>query len=389
MTETIPVNPAILRWARETSGLSVQAVARKLNQKKVTAETVTSWEMGDGSPSYVQLERLAYQIFKRPMALFFFPEPPVEQTPKQAFRTLPEQEIKRIPSRVRYLIRQAKSMQLNLDELYDGINPAQKQIIHDVRFTPDIPTPVLVESVRRYLGVELAYQKAWKSEEEAFAAWRNAIEDSGIFVFKEAFKDDAFSGFCLFDERFPLIYVNNSKPMTRQIFTLFHELAHLLSGTGGVDTPLEDYIDFLQGEDKRVEVLCNGFAGSFLVPDADFDETAGRLSVDDSTIEKLAGWYCVSREVILRKFYDRNVVDQRFYEAKVKQWAAEGKGKTGKGGDYYRTKGVYLGERYLSVVFSRLYQNRISLAQLAEYLGVKVKNVPGMEALVFRKGLPV
>ena len=59
----------------------------------------------------------------------------------------------------------------------------------------------------------------------------------------------------------------------------------------------------------------------------------------------------------------------------------------GKGGDYYRTQGAYLGERYLGTVFSRYYQNRISLEQLADYLGVKVKNIPGMENLLFPKGM--
>ena len=387
MTQPFPVSPTVLRWARETAGLSLEVAARKLHQKNVTAETLYSWESGAASPSYTQLEKLAYQVYKRPLALFFFPEPPMEQTPKQAFRTLPEQEIKRLPSRLRYLIRQARSMQLNIDELYDGINPAQKQIIHELKFTAEVSIHLMVTTVRKYLNVDLPTQLVWKGEEVAFNAWRNALEDCGIFVFKEAFKDDAFSGFCLYDDRFPLIYVNNSKPMTRQIFTLFHELAHLLSGTGGIDTPLEDYIDFLQGDDKRIEVLCNGFAGAFLVPDSDFDQMISAVSINDVTIGDLADRYCVSREVILRKLYDRNLVSQRFYEDKVEYWRVEAKGKTGKGGDYYRTKGVYLGERYLELVFSRLYQKRISLQQLADYLGVKVKNVPGMEALLFRKGV--
>ncbi|KKL56723.1 hypothetical protein LCGC14_2242570, partial [marine sediment metagenome] len=38
-------------------------------------------------------ERLAYEIYKRPLALFFFPEPPEEETPKESFRTLPQEEI--------------------------------------------------------------------------------------------------------------------------------------------------------------------------------------------------------------------------------------------------------------------------------------------------------
>lgn len=387
MTQPMPVNPAILQWARETAGLSIEEVVRKLNRKSIAAETVDAWERGKGFPTYIQLETLAYKIYKRPLALFFFPEPPLEETPQQAFRTLPEQEIQRMSPRLRYLLRQAKSMQLNLDELYEGINPAQKQIVRDLKFAPDVTISEMVTTVRKYLNVELNVQVQWKSAEEAFHAWRKAFEDCGVFVFKEAFKDDAFSGFCFYDDRFPLIYVNNSKPDNRQVFTLFHELPHLLLGTGGVDMPIEDYIEFLQGDNKRIEVLCNSFAGTFLVPDDDFDRQLTNLSIDDITIKDLADRYSVSREVILRKLYDRNLVTQQFYEQTVEQWRKKTKDRTGQGGDYYRTKGVYLGERYIELVFSRLYQNRISIEQLSDYLGVKVKSVPGMEALLFHKGV--
>ncbi|MDI6752344.1 MAG: ImmA/IrrE family metallo-endopeptidase [bacterium] len=388
MSQTIPVNPAVLRWARKTAGLSIEEVVLELKRKSITTDTVINWEIGNGSPNYPQLETLSYKIYKRPLAIFFFPEPPVEETPKQAFRTLPEQEIQRMSSRIRYLLRQAKSMQLNLVELFEGVNPAEHQIVRDLKFAPSVSISKIITDIRKYLNVELTTQIQWKNAEDAFKAWRNALEKCGVFVFKEVFKDNSYSGFCLYDEQFPLIYVNNSKPNTRQIFTLFHELCHLLSGTGGVDKPIEGYIDFLHGNDKRIEVLCNDFAGAFLVPDDDFDRQIALLSINDATIENLANRYCVSREVILRKFYDKNLVNQQFYKQKVEEWRKK-KGKTGNGGDYYLNKRVYLGERYIELVFSRLYQNRISIKQLADYLGVKAKNVPGMEALLFQKGVTV
>ena len=387
MSDLIPVNADALRWARETAGFSIHGVVKKFNRKRVTVETIKAWESGDESPTYAQLERLAYEIYKRPLALFFFPAPPSEETPKQAFRTLPEQEIQRMSPRLRYLLRQARSMQLNLAELYDGVSPIESQIVRDLKFTKDASISEMVISVRKFLKIELSEQLEWKSSEEAFGAWRNALEDSGVFVFKDAFRESAFSGFCLFDDQFPLIYVNNSNPASRQIFTLFHELAHLLSGIGGVDKPIEYYIDFLQGDDKRIEVLCNRFTGAFLVPDDDFDRRLTTNSIDDATIVNLSNKYWVSREVILRKLYDRNRITQQVYEEKVEKWRKETKGRTGKGGNYYSNKGVYLGERYLDLVFRRLYQNRISKEQLADYLGIKVKSVPGMEALLFRKGL--
>lgn len=381
-----PINPAVLQWARTTAGLSIEEVVQKLKRKKITAETVVAWETGEAVPDYVQLERLAYEVYKRPLAIFFFPQPPAEETPQQAFRTLPDSEIQRLSPRLRYLLRQAQAMQINLGELYGGVNPAERQIARDLRFALDAPVAELARDVRQFLGVDLREQLEWRSSETAFKEWRNALENSGVFIFKDAFKDEAISGFCLHDSRFPITYVNNSRAATHQVFTLFHELSHLLSGTGGIDTPDDAYIRALDGRNKQIEILCNRFAAAFLVPDDDFDSRVAQMPITEASISALANQYSVSREVILRRLRDKQLVSSEDYEQMVEQWQSSGSGARGEGGDYYRTKGAYLGERYLELAFSLFYQNKISVEQLADYLGVKTSNVPGMEALLFPKG---
>ena len=396
MSDAIPVNPDILKWARETAGLDVDDVALKMNRKRITAETVQAWERGDASPSYAQLEILAYGIYNRPLALFFFPEPPEEEGINQSFRTLPEYELERIPSRIRSLLRKTRVLQLNLAELYEGVNPAKSNILRDLHFAPSVAAKDMAEEVRAYLGIPLPQQQEWGQPDTGLRQWREAFEEHGVFVFKDSFKppsekrgkssDGAFSGFCLYDAEFPVIYVNNNKAKARQIFTLFHELAHLLMQTGGVDTRQDDYIEHLSGDARRIEVLCNKFAGEFLVPSGDFAARTARISVDDRSISDLANLYCVSREVILRKLLDRGRVSQKEYEARAEQWLKEMDASGGTGGNYYSTKGTYLSERYLGTAFNRYYQKRISAEQLADYLGVKVKNIPGMENLLFSRG---
>jgi len=147
---------------------------------------------------------------------------------KQSFRTLPEYEIENMPAKIRLLLRRAQAFQINLYELYDGINPASRKITKDLSFDLSVSMAEMGEQVRDYLSVTLDEQASYGGPEDAFKQWRKKLEDSGVFIFKDAFKEDDFSGFCLYDERFPVIYVNNSKSFTRQIFTLFHELAHLL-----------------------------------------------------------------------------------------------------------------------------------------------------------------
>lgn len=380
------INPLVLKWARETAGFSIDQVVHKLSRKRITAETIAAWESGESVPDYVQLERLAYEIYKRPLAIFFFPAPPVEETPREAFRTLPNSEVEDLPQRMLFLIRQAKSMQVNLEELYEGTNPAGRQLLRDLPFSVSTPVAELTKSVRQFLKIKLKTQLQWKNDEQAFRAWRSAIEEHGIFVFKDAFKSEAISGFCLYDKRFPIIYINNSRPITHQIFTLFHELAHLLSGTGGIDAPIERYIHQLRGRNKQIEILCSQFAGIFLVPDDDFDERITKLSIDEDGIKELASNYKVSREVILRRLLDKKLVTSDYYGQMVAKWRNIKSKKKG-GGDYYLTKRVYLGERYLELVFSHFYQRKISIDQVAGYLGVRVNNVPGVEGLLVPKDM--
>ena len=208
----------------------------------------------------------------------------------------------------------------------------------------------MAEAVREYLGITLDQQMAWTSIDKALENWRSRFHDVGVFVFKDAFSEDGYSGFCLYDSEFPVIYVNNSTAKSRQIFTLFHELAHLLFHTSGVDRFRDDYIDRLSGDAKQIEVLCNRFAARFLVPSETFDKEFDGLEASRETANQLSKRFCVSREVIYRIFLDRRLIDQEEYEKGANSFAEHQRGG-GVGGDYYHNQMTYLGSRYIGVGF--------------------------------------
>jgi len=382
MSKQIPVNPDMLRWARETGGFDINDVVVKLKRKKITSETVASWEKGAASPTYVQLERLAYEIYKRPLALFFFPETPEEETPKESFRTLPQEEINLLEPRLLYLVRQAKVMQENLRELFDGVNPAKKQVCSDITIHSSDNISNVAKAVREYLGIRLNQQYVLTTNEKALKYWRDVLERHGVFIFKDAFKDDECSGFCLYDNVFPIIYINNSQAKIRQIFTLFHELAHLLFKTGGIDLRHNDFVQRMKGPNKSIEVFCNKFAGEFLVPTEDIKPRIHNQTIDDNLLTRLARKYSVSREVILRKCLDLNHITSTFYEAKVNEWREETRGSSGSSGNSYYNKGAYLGSYYIETAFGKYYQGDISKTQLADYLGMKEAHVSTFEGYV-------
>ncbi|MGZ9081829.1 MAG: helix-turn-helix domain-containing protein [Rhodoplanes sp.] len=342
---------------------------------------IQDWESGNSSPTYPQLEALA-EILKVPIAVFFFPEPPDIPSISKTFRTLPDVEFEQIPSQIQLLLRKAKALQLNLIELTGGRALSDRLITRDLPFNAETDLVVAAEQVRDFLGISLSMQQAWGDDESALKEWRRVLLSSGVYVFKDAFRNTEYSGFCLYDDVVPIIYVNNSSAKTRQIFTLFHELAHLLYRTSGIDTLHDEYVDHLQNDARKIEVFCNRFAAEFLVPERVFIEELIGQRPTEATAERLAAQFHVSREVIFRRFLDRGLIDEAIYSKAAARWAKQMKGD--KGGNYYWTKLSYLGRDYVALALSEYRRNRISESQLAEYLDTKPRNLAGIEGYFSR-----
>ena len=346
----IPITPSMVTWARKRAGYSIEAAATQF--KKIAA-----WEAEDENvfPTYPQLEEMAKK-FKVPVAAFFFPEPPDLPPISETFRTLPDAQFEEIEPRVRLLLRKAKALQISLAELNGGRNPAERLITRDLQFASDVAVDEMATVVRDYLGVSIAQQCEWADPDTAVENWRGTLSDAGVFVFKDQFRADRYSGFCLYDDEFPIIYVNNTTAKQRQIFTLFHELAHLLFHTSGIDTNADDYLPFLAGEARRIEIICNRFAGHFLVPNDAFQEAVAGKNISEATARELAAHFNVSWLVIYRKFHDRDWISNQEYTQALGRQGDEWEGVTG--GNYYNNQLAYLGRKYIGMALREYYQDR-------------------------------
>ena len=212
--------------------------------------------------------------------------------------------------------------------------------------------------------------------------WREAFEKIGISVFKDSFQNDSYSGFCIYDKDFPVILINNNLSKTRQLFTMFHELAHILFKTSGIDIENDETINERINNyvDKQIEQFCNKFASEFLVPNDDFINEYCLLKETNTDIEeickKLSKLYTVSKEVILRKVVDNNLYSSNIYNELVSKWNKELESipKRKPMGNFYSNKMAYLGKNYVSMVLKNYFTNLISASQASNYLMLKPKN---------------
>ena len=376
------INHNILVWARENSGTSLTEAYQKFGKVKIDA-----WESGTDYPTYAQLRALS-DYYRRPMAIFFFPEPPKIKDLSASCRTLPSQLHSLFSRNFVKILDEARIMQLNLYDLYDGKNPA---LIHFSDCTFDIDDiENAAKQLRDFLNAPLAEQKSVKGMDSYFEYWRDKFYNAGIYVFKDAFKDMDISGFCLYDDEFPIIFINNSYSFTRQVFTLFHEVFHLMAKTSGLDIYNDLALNtHVTGYNKKIEMFCNKFASVFLVPNEDFSIVYRNINPhDDNDIQRLANRYSVSREVILRKLLDRGEIDNKEYDEKSALYTTDyfrvkKNNNDNTHGNYYNTQISYKGIRYVETAYSKYYEGRISISQLSNYMKMKI---PHLQTLAERKG---
>ena len=381
----IGVTPTVLKWARESANMSIFDVADTL---KKPVDIVQGWENGESSPTYSQLEKLAYEVYKRPLAIFFMPTAPYEPKLSAEFRSLPDSDLKHLSRQTTLLIRKARAFQMALMELHGERNPVVLPIWKRIKTNSKSDIRELANQVREVLSVSVENIAQRPDHDAALKIWRRAIEAQGIHIFKDSFKQTELSGFCLQHPEFPVILINNSTTRTRQIFSLLHELAHLLCDRSGISRFDNQGIDELPKPDRDIEKFCNALAAEILVP-SEYFKLATRgfdpLHAEDEDFAQLADLFHVSRSVILRRFVDSGLVSMPFYLDKDREWIDQIKAtRDGGGGSYYNTKGAYLSEQFLREVVSRYSRRLISKVEASDLIGEKPRNFDRFEDMVLR-----
>ena len=375
------VNGAIIRWARERYNMSPDEAARAIG---VDLSRYMNWEAGTEHPTYAKLKKIS-DVFHRPSAVFFFPEPPQLPSIKGDLRTLPDEIVNSFSKNVIIQFEKAKVYQLSLEELYGR---KESIIAQRSSFPKDIEQ--LCSFIRTQLEFPVSAQKARRSTKVVFEIFREKFYDLGIYVFKDAFRDDRISGICLNDDHFPVIIINNSMSFARQNFTLFHELYHLISDTSGAEIIRDDYYIALNDTQTEIERACDSFANAFLVPMDDFKQELKKKPLNEDRIEELSTLYSVSKEAIMYKLYmmgkmtpaEYNDLKEFFYGDAIRN-GAKRKGQSG-GGNHYYTQLTYLGQRYAGDVFKQYFSGKIDSVRASEMLQSKVDHLPNLETVYFR-----
>ena len=377
--DLMPVTPAVMRWAREQAGIP-------LADAQVAFGDIEGWESGSSRPTYCELEKLADQ-YQVPIAVFFFPEPPDTVPITRSLRTMPSDRINCLPSRARLLIRRAKALQLDIEELYQAQGTKRRSMLMDLPFCINTPVHQMARAVRDYLGVSIADQFQWRDPLHALNEWRSAFFRSGVFVMTDQFPDGEFNGFCLHDKLTPLIYVNTSFTYECQILILFCVLATLLFETSGLDLKdnersFDQETIPMTGSTQQVHQLdesCFDFASEALVPSIEFEKCLGDIQATEQSATTLASRFHVSPELFFRRFRNRDLVSEATYRSATTRWNSQHKIERVPT-DLSEKTISFFGRDYVGLALSTHYAGLVNEEQLAKYLNVKVGDLEALES---------
>jgi Zn-dependent peptidase ImmA (M78 family) len=390
--EDFGFEPSVLKWAREKLNMSVEILATRLAEhwKDITPELITSWEKGIDKPHPTHIRKLA-EIYKRPVAVFLLAHPPEENDLPPDRRTIGSREGPIFAPETILVIRKARRVQKLAEELEEELGATRSFKYQKHKITEN---PVLLAAkIRSDLGISIKDQMGFRRYPEFFEYLRSKIENTGVITLRSggsnSFPVGDARAFSFTDTKPYVILINNKDKEGAKNFSLLHEFAHVLVREAGICNNFSSF-NGKNGKVDMLEVFCNRFAASFLVPEDNFlahRSLVGKsriLSEDlELVVKSLTRDFKVSRFVILRKLLTLNFISSATYKSKAEEWENETPPKRSGGrSDPPRTAILNNGFSFSSLVFEAYKNKKLSYAGVSDYLGMKAKHIPAFEKLL-------
>ena len=250
MAVKVNANPAMIKWAREDAGFSLDELPQSLKKAE-------KWESGEEKPTWNDLRNLAKK-YKRPSFFYFLKKPPVEENQFIEFRS--DEKIDEFSSSLRLEIRKAKFRRTAYIRIHEdqgiNLNNFNKYVVNE-------KNPLkLAKHIRNYLNIDIETQQEEICENnrkyDDLNYWKELCFDFGILVFEmDQVPETEISGCSIYYDNCPIILLNGKNNYNHRIFTLIHELAHLTQGVSAI-------CDI--NKHNKKEAFCNKVALEILIP---------------------------------------------------------------------------------------------------------------------------
>lgn len=366
MTVRVDVEPALLAWACERSGLDADELASKFPK-------LHEWESRELTPTLKQLEKFA-RATRTPVGYFFLLAPPEEEIPIPDFRTIVDKSVARPSPDLLDTIYQCQQRQ-------DWYRDYARSIgLDQVSQVGSLSTAVAIADAAAEITAALSFDVGMRGSSwtEAFAHLRDQAEEIGVMVMVSGvvgsnthrkLNPEEFRGFALVDSMAPLVFVNGADTKAAQIFTLAHELAHIWLG----ESALSD-ADLGAQTTNQIERWCNQVAAEVLVPLEALRSAFDAHADLTDELDRLAHRFKSSTLVVLRRVYEAGYLDWIEYRSAYRDELSrimELIGGRGEGGDFYNTQPVRVSKLFARSVIASTLEGQTLYADAFKMLGFK------------------
>lgn len=370
MADYIQIKTSIIRWACNRIGSLYSELSASKDFKRLSNEK-------DGAVSLTlkQAEKLA-KVLRYPFVFLLLDSPvtDIDKLPIADFRSIEGKEIKPNIN----LKEQIEYCQNQQDWFSDYVNTCDLDVFkYNGKFSlHDDPQEVGLK-LKEFLKITY---KLSKNANDYLKRLKIILENNGILVSSSKVLKNTqnrlslsdFRGFALYDDNAPLIFINGNDSTSAQIFTLCHELGHIVLGQSGVS-------DVVKNNSKKIEKWCNEFAANILMPKNDVIDTFDQYINISQFLQDATKLFHVSANALLLRIYNLNLIDKDTFD---KEWAKakalykdylkslqESNGKSS--GNYYKTVNSRLSHRLLQSLISSTSVGKTTFRDAAYLLGLK------------------
>lgn len=379
------INPEVLLYFRQKLTIEREIVAKKV---WVKIEKIEEWEKWESFPTFNQCKKLG-KVFNSHFSFFYLSEPPAKYVPKNInyrwiLLTLEDNE--------RY------NLQMNLiwgqrrqdmfKEIYEilEMKPEKKRI--KIKLWDDVVSTAV--KIREMLGVDKTYiSKLSSKPSELINYWKALVENTGIMVSQTishlSLDTKVMRGFCITDDLFPIVVLNSKDTVNGKIFTLLHELCHILLW-GKSELNNIDFRDANYNNLDKEEIYCNKLSAEILVP----QEKLEILINEWLSNKDIAKAFWSSIDVIVRRKYDLGNISKSSYiaflSARKKEFEEIQKlQKNRKIIVEHKYKVINNnGKLYTKTVLEALNSNKISILSASNFLNAGVKHITSIENAIYK-----
>ncbi len=356
--ERLDIQPNMLRWVIKRAGFS--------EEKAIEVFPLLDGWLSQGKyPTLNQLKNFAAKFYV-PFGYLFLSNLPIESIPFPMFRCE---------------VGKQDHFDLNVYETVMNVQARQEWLeeyleeneIDTCNFVGSISTNTsiseAVHRLRSILKLESNWAFNFSTPDEAVNLLGQKLEDARVFLVYNGvvgnnthrqLKVSECRGFALVNEKAPYIFINSADSKSAQLFTLIHEVAHLMLGVSAGHAGSEGFYQ------EATEEYCDMVAAEFLVPESVL------LKTWNNDTKSASKKFKVSELVIARRAHDLGLMSNTAYKdfwTKYSQRQILTK-KTSSGGSFYLTSVKRVGHNFAIHVRNAVNNRQLSYTEAYRLTGL-------------------